>query len=85
MTEAGFLCDEGSEGVAKSQINTSHACERHRQGRDKQTHKQIYAHSMKNLIYIGVRLGGDEYTELITEFSREDGNETSGFASQGNS
>ena len=28
---------------------------------------------------------GDEYTELITAFSREDGNETSGFESRGNS
>jgi hypothetical protein len=32
-------------------MNTSHACERYRQGRDKQTYTQIYAHSMKNLIY----------------------------------
>ena len=56
--------------MAKSQMNTSHACERYMQGRDKQTYTQIYAHSMKSLIYIEVR-GRDEYTELITASSRE--------------
>ena len=39
---------------------------------------------MKNLTYIEVRVR-DEYTELITASSREDGNETLGFASRGNS
>jgi hypothetical protein len=65
-------------------MNTSHACERYMEGRDKQTYTHTYAHSMKNLIYIGVAVR-DENTKLLTASSREDGNETSGFASRGNS
>jgi hypothetical protein len=57
---------------------------RYTQGRGKQTYTQIYAHSMKNLIYIEVRVR-DEYTEIIIVSSREDVNEISGFASRGNS